>query len=324
MAPLICVVVPTYKRPQLLKQCLGALYAQDLRGEFFEIVVADDGPSAANRALVEDFDREFTNGPAIRYVPVTDAHGPAAARNSGWRNSRADFIAFTDDDCQPQREWLRHGLQALEHGADAAWGKLVMPVPARPTDYEKDASHLAHAEFVTANCFCRKTVLERIGGFDERFRLAWREDSDLFFNLLNIDANIVHAPDAVVVHPVRPAPWGVSLSQQRKTVFDALLYKKHPQYYRSRIRPSPPWNYYVIVVSLAAVPVFVLSGNPLGAGTAAVVWSGLTAAFLLHRLRGTARTFRHVAEMVFTSALIPPLALYWHWRGAFKFRVLYV
>jgi Predicted glycosyltransferases len=221
---------------------------------------------------------------------------PAAARNCGWRDATADFIAFTDDDCRPRPEWLRNGLLALEQGADAAWGKLVMPVPEKPTDYEKDASNLAHAEFVTANCFCRKSALEQVGGFDERFRLAWREDSDLFFNLLNLDAKIVHAPAAVVVHPIRPAPWGVSLSQQHKILFDALLYKKHPAYYRARIRSSPPWNYYVITFSLILAVILAATGNFPGAGLAIAVWLGFTLDFILHRLHGTSLDMRHVAK----------------------------
>src|SRR5438045_4205771 len=63
-------------------------------------------------------------------------------------------------------------------------------------------------------------------------------------------ARIVRAGDAVVVHPVRPAPWGISLRQQRKSLFDALLYKKHPRLYRLSIGSQPPWNYYAVVALL--------------------------------------------------------------------------
>src|SRR4051812_41746778 len=182
MALLVSVVVPTCGRRELLERCLAALEAQSLPREQYEIVV------------VEDVKRE----------------GPATARNRGWRKARAALIAFTDDDCVPDRHWLENGLRALQ-GSDAVCGRVVMPLPARPTDYERDAQGLERAEFVTANLLCRKEALERVGGFDERFRLAWREDSDLHFSLLQAGARIVRAADAVVVHPVRPAGWGVSL-----------------------------------------------------------------------------------------------------------------
>lgn len=63
------------------------------------------------------------------------------------------------------------------------------------------------------------------GGFDERFRMAWREDSDLHFRSLERSYKLGHAPMAKVIHPVRPARWGISVHEQRKSMFNALLYK---------------------------------------------------------------------------------------------------
>ena len=80
-----------------------------------------------------------------------------------------------------------------------------MPLPERPTDYEADASGLARAEFATANVFVKRAALALVNGFDERFTSAWREDSDLQFALLATGGRIVRAPDALVIHPVRPA-----------------------------------------------------------------------------------------------------------------------
>src|SRR5213078_1928552 len=161
--------------------------------------------------------------PRVVYAPVAGPHGPAAARNVGWRRARAPVVAFTDDDCVPDPGWLAAGVGVLERdaGVAAVTGRVVVPLPDKPTDYERDAAGLEGAEFVTANCFCRRDVLAALGGFDERFSAAWREDSDLHFGLLNVDGKVLKVPDAVIVHPVRPAPWGVSLGQQKKSLFDA-------------------------------------------------------------------------------------------------------
>jgi hypothetical protein len=67
-----------------------------------------------------------------------------------------------------------------------------------------------------------------VGGFDERFTAPWREDSDLVVTQLECNARLVRVPEAAVVHAVRPARWGVSVRQQSKSMFSALLYKKHP------------------------------------------------------------------------------------------------
>jgi cellulose synthase/poly-beta-1,6-N-acetylglucosamine synthase-like glycosyltransferase len=250
--------------------------------------------------------------------------GPAAARNDGWREARAPIVAFTDDDTEPAPDWLENGLAAFRGPVDAVSGRIVMPVPGTPSDYERDARGLERGEFVTANCFCRKEILEEIGGFDEHFRLAWREDSDLQFRLMQAGGRIVHEPRAVVVHPVRPAPWGVSLRQQRKVMFDALLYKKHRKLYRERIRATPRWDYYAIVSALAGASVAASLGAHALAFVLAVVWLGFTATFCVQRLHGTSHAPLHVLEVVVTSAAIPPLAVFWRLVGAVKFRVAFI
>src|SRR5206468_12841428 len=112
------------------------------------------------------------------------------------------------------------------------------------------------------------------------FRAAWREYSDLQFALMEAGlGRISRASGAVVIHPVRPAPWGVSLRQQRKTFWDALLYKKHPGLYRSRVRPRPPWDYYAAVASLAMAAGLLAVGHPRPAVVPAVVWAALTVRF---------------------------------------------
>lgn len=321
MALRASIVVPTYRRPHLLERCLAALAAQDMAPTSYEIIVADDGDEAATRQAVQQMVARLGPHPALRYVPVRGRHGPAAARNRGWRAARGDIVAFTDDDCLPATDWLRRGLRAFRPKTAAVWGQIVVPLPAQPTDYERDAARLQSAGFVTANCFCRRRVLRQIGGLDENFTAAWREDSDLYFTLLERGFEVTRASRAVVVHPIRPARWGASLWQQRKILFDALLYKKHPVLYRRRIQATPPWRYYATLAALLTAGGGALAGSRYVAVGAAAVWLGLTAQFCWRRLRHCTWHPRHVVEMVVTSALIPPLAVFWRLAGAFRFRV---
>ncbi|MBX6312689.1 MAG: glycosyltransferase [Isosphaeraceae bacterium] len=316
------VVIPTYQRPRLLDRCLAAIAAQDFDPAAHEVIVVDDAASAATRRQVEGSAPWFRAD--LRYLPVNGRHGPAAARNIGWRAARGEIIAFTDDDCIPEPGWLRTGLATFGPGVAAVAGRTIVPLPEEPTDYERNAARLEVAEFITANCFCRREALERVGGFDERFAVAWREDSDLYFSLLERGDRIVRAPGAVVLHPVRPAPWGISLRLQRNTVFDALLYKKHPALYRRRIRPVPPWNYYASVASFVASLAAAAAGQPRVAWIAAGAWAALTGQFCWRRLRWTSRDPRHIAEMVATSALIPLLSIFWRIYGSWRFRVLFL
>ena len=316
------IVVPTRGRPQLLNRCIASLVLQRFDPARFEIIIVDDGPDDDTREVVTGWAAHTAEqGPQITYIPSMGPHGPAAARNHGWRAARGAIVAFTDDDTIARADWLKNGVLAFEEGVDTVCGRIVMPLSHTPTDYELDAKNLETAEFVTANCFCRKKVLEDLGGFDERFRFAWREDSDLHFRLLEYHANIVHEPKAVMMHPIRPAGWGVSLSQVKKVQFDALLYKKHPKLYRHKIRAKPRWDFYLTVVSLLAC-LAALALNAVGAAViAGMSWLFMTGRFCVQRLRKTVKTPTHVAEMIVTSALIPPLAVFWRAVGALKFRV---
>jgi glycosyltransferase involved in cell wall biosynthesis len=319
--PRASIVVPTYRRPDLLDRCLAALVAQDLGPANYELVVADDAASEDTRRQVDKWGAH--DRPPVRYVPVRDRHGPAAARNAGWRAARSEVIAFTDDDTVPDPGWLRAGVQALE-SADAAWGRIRVPLPRPPTDYERSEAGLEGAEFATANAFCRRSVLVAVGGFDEQFTMAWREDADLFFTLLEKGYRVGPVPEAVVVHPVRPARWGVSLGQQRKHQFNALLYRKHPALYRQHIQPTPPWHYYGAVGALAVTLASATAGLHTLALIGAGLWLALTARFCARRLRGTSHAPAHMGEMALTSALVPLLSVYWRLRGALRFRVFFL
>jgi glycosyltransferase involved in cell wall biosynthesis len=338
----ISVVVPTFKRPDLLHQCLGALTMQDLDPSEYEIIVVDDAASEVTRRQVEQWNECMHRGKCedcpvhtIRYIAVTGSHGPAVARNVGWSTARGEIIAFTDDDCLPTPGWLRAGLSVFTGEVVGATGKLVMPLAHIPTDYERDAMRLEKSEFVTANCFYRRDMLERVGGFDERFTAAWREDSDLFFSLQEYVQRcrggdtgplsaFVYVPKAVVIHPLRPAPWGISIRQQRKSMFNALLYKKHAVAYREKIQAAPPWHYYCILGALLVACGSALGGIWLLALGAFTVWMFMTGRFCLKRLQGTSHAPVHIMEMIVTSIVIPLLSIFWRIVGAIRFRVFFL
>lgn len=314
---LISVVVPTFHRPDLLACCLEALLAQEFPPHAYEILVCDDAASPVTELQV----RALGNGsrPALRYLPVPAPHGPAAARNLGWLCARGEIVAFTDDDTMAARDWLGQGLRALRPEVAAVVGRVEMPLPAMPTDYERDQHGLTTAEFVTANCFLRKQTLEAVGGFDTRYRLAWREDSDLHFALLAHGYAVARAPLARVQHPLRAAPFCGGLRMQRKVMYDVLLYRKYPHLYRARIRRQPPWHYLGITLILAAAIVAAAAGQAAAALALGAVWLALTLAFFLRRLQGTSRRPRDVLDLALTSALIPPLSIGWRLVGLLRF-----
>ena len=180
----------------------------------------------------------------MHYLPVHGSHGPAAARNA-----RLACGARADHRLHRRRLHPRPGLAGggsaglcrRSRGRHRSCRRPAAALANRLRARRRRAREWSNSSRRTASSGASCAI--RAGGFDERFSAAWREDSDLHFRLLHQGGRIVWAPAALVVHPW-PARWGVSLKQQRKSQFNALLYKKHPRLYRQRIRPWPPWEYY--------------------------------------------------------------------------------
>ncbi|MCO6431520.1 MAG: glycosyltransferase [Deltaproteobacteria bacterium] len=315
----ISVVIPTYKRIALLQRCLRAV--QDQSYSASEIIIADDGCDSRVMLLVKSSEQRVP----LRYVPVPDSKGPAAARNAGVKVATGDLVAFTDDDCVPDGDWLKAAaMEFLKSGIEAAWGRVCVPFAGIPTDYQRNESQLCVAGFVTANCFCKRSVFWQVGGFDENYTAAWREDSDLYLSLLKSGVRMKFLSAAMVNHPIRRASWGISLLQQRKSMFNALLYKRHKQHYTSLIRPAWPWRYYAIVSLFMACAALTILGAATGAQICFMLWAAATLDFAQSRLRDTQYTIAHVAEVLLTSIAIPFLSLFWRAYGAFRFRVAFI
>ncbi len=319
---LISVVVATSDRPHLLSHCLSSLLWQRFDASRYEIIVVDDRPSSCTRDIVADWALHAKRiGTKVLYLPSCGPHGMAAARNRGWRAARGDVIAFTNDDTAARADWLRNGWETFEQDVQAAWGRVVIPCSTSPDDYEYRRKNQERIEFPGANCFCRKQALEELGGFDERFTLAWREDADLYFRLLARAGRVVHAPSAVMTHPMRPAVWGESLREQRRMQADALLYKKHPALYKQKIRFSHHWDCYLIVAALLSLLVALVQHQAVVAAAAAATWLFFTAWFGFQHFSPAARNASQISEMIVAAVLVPPMAVFWRLIGAVRFRV---
>ena len=319
----ISVVIPTFNRPKLLTKCLNALVAQSIPKSDFEVIVVSDGPDNETLlALMPWLKKKKLN----LFYDHTEKKGPAAARNLGWLKAKAKLVAFTDDDCLPDKNWLAAFLSQYgdQSGPVAYTGQTRVPLPENPTDFELNTANLQYAEFITANCASSKTALIGTGGFDERFKLAYREDSDLQFKLLSQDIPIIHIPEALVVHPVRDAPWGISIKEQKKGCYDALLFRKFPTLYKNKIPVRPLWDYYAInLLWILLLLSFAIHNKQMLILSLAGLIILLTE-LIIRRLKNSKKSINHILEMIWTSLLIPTLSVYWRIYGAIKFRVLFI
>jgi HAD superfamily hydrolase (TIGR01662 family) len=305
------IVVPTIGRDSL-RALLEALSAG--RGpEPAEIVVVDD-----RRDPHPPLDVRPSAGGRVRVVR-SGGRGPAAARNAGWRATAADWVAFLDDDVVPAPGWrarLAADLAGLPGDVAGSQGRVRVPPPAarRPTDWERGTAGLADAKWITADMAYRRTVLAEIGGFDERFHRAYREDADLALRVQDAGHRLVRGARRVT-HPVRPAGFWASVRAQAGNADDVLMRRMHGPGWRERAgeRRGRFRRHAACTVAGAAA----LAGLGLRrrarprAATAAptVIWAGLTAEFAIARIAPGPRTSAEIFRMVVTSVAIPPAAV---------------
>lgn len=308
------IVIPTIGRPSLWR-LLDALAAQ--RTPLTCVITCVDDRRSPSTALVTG---DLPSDLDVRIVRGRGA-GPAAARNTGWRSTTAPWVAFLDDDVVPGPGWssdLAADLAACAPNVAGTQGSIRVPLPAgrRPTDWERNVAGLESAAWATADMAYRRSALLRLGGFDERFPRAYREDADLALRALDAGFELARGARSLE-HPVLPAPWHMSVGKQAGNADDALMERLHgPAWRRRAAAPAGSFRRHAAVCAAGAVAV--AAAAPRGrrgprrtaVGVASAAWwlAG-TSSFAWRRIVAGPRTPREVAAMVLTSAAIPVTAV---------------
>jgi glycosyltransferase involved in cell wall biosynthesis len=104
-----------------LLACLEALAHLTTPREAWQVVVVNDGGQDPQLGVPPALRASY----ALRFVNAPH-RGPAAARNLAARQARGDFLAFTDDDCRPEPDWLDQFERAFRAGPwDALAGRAL-------------------------------------------------------------------------------------------------------------------------------------------------------------------------------------------------------
>jgi len=212
--PTFSVIVPTHNRLRCLTHCLESLQALDYPAGAWELIVVNDGGAEPFGLLPED----LVSALPLR-VHSIEHRGAASARNEGARLATGEILAFLDDDCRVEPDWLQQYAAGFAVGRwNALGGRSINPTPG---NLARDCWH-ALIEFlythlideagnallvVSNNAAYRRIAFEQLGGFDEAFR--WSEDWDLSVRALLRGFRQAYFPQARVQHHSAVAtPWG--------------------------------------------------------------------------------------------------------------------
>ncbi len=234
----ISVVIPTRGRPDLIGRSACAVLANDHPD--FDCVVVDQSDDDRTGEAVRSLAR---SDPRLRYVH-TQPPGLSRAYNLGARLTAGPILAFTDDDCVASPTWITAIARAFaaDPDADMLYGQVALPrelvgrageVPVLPIRRAErlDRRKGFRIYGMGANFALRRTLLERIGGFDEILGgggpLRSSQDFDLQYRAYRAGAVVLLRPEVSVDHyGLRTAAqWPATL--RAYGIGDAAFYLKH-------------------------------------------------------------------------------------------------
>ena len=223
--PYFTVVIPTYERHAKLDRLIAKLAAQWERD--FEVIVVDQSRKRWPNASID-------HGFPLRYVH-SEVKGAVTARNLGGFLARSEVIAYTDDDCEPQPDWLSNAKPWF-HSANVVGveGIIRSDHPDDPQWRPVTNAGCRGLGFMTANLMVRNAIFQELNGFDVAFdRPHFREDTDFGWRM-QVLGQVPFAADVEVFHPAQPRSVERESHAARAVFFekDALLIKKHPERYR--------------------------------------------------------------------------------------------
>jgi GT2 family glycosyltransferase len=188
----VCVVV--LDRLAAMTRCLDAIAAlTPPPGVTVDVVVVDNGSTDGTWQLLQGC-------PGLTVRQVSGSVG--VARNAALALATGDVVAWTDSDCEPEPDWLLHGLAPFADPAVAVVQGRTRPAhdEGGPWSVTQDISARTGL-FEACNVLYRRRVLQEVGGFGEGIGF-FGEDTVAGWRVLRSGARDVFAPDAVVAHDV--------------------------------------------------------------------------------------------------------------------------
>jgi len=191
----VSVVIPAYNASKTIDLCLRSILNQDFSD--YEVIVVDDGSTDDTREKIKKY--------PVRLISKLH-EGTPAARNTGFKASKADILVFVDSDCVAKKDLIAKLIGPLKDpkiGVTQAWwevankGKLVPALIFKT--YEYFVRNLEYPDFLWSYCFAiRRELLQKLGMFD----VVWIriEDVDFSYKVIKEDYKIYLMKEVRIGH----------------------------------------------------------------------------------------------------------------------------
>ena len=231
MNSFVSVIIPTYKRPIFLKETIESVLSQTYKN--IEIIIVDDNdPSDKDRKETEKLIKQYKDNNIV-YIKHEKNMGAPAARNTGLKSAKGEFVAFLDDDDLWLPQKIEKQIKKFSSftddygivycGYDYIINNKVIPKRNRYNiegDFKRES--LQYCPFGSPTPLIRKKYLNMIGGFDERFSSL--EDWDLWIRLAQV-CKCSFIPEVLALYRVHGSQISTDINKTIKG--REMILKKH-------------------------------------------------------------------------------------------------
>jgi GT2 family glycosyltransferase len=251
LRPRVSVVVVTYCSSNELPDCIESVLSQPVPTE---VVLVDNASPDETGQMVADYAVRFEN---VRAILNQKNLGLAAGNNAALGSCRGDYVLVLNPDTVLHQDALSKLVNFLDLNQDVGvvgpknlyadrrphssfhkrWGLLhvllwrVLPFRFTRSCYDRFSSYKFQCPlFVSGACLLiRRSVFERIGGYDPEYFLTVEDACDLCVRARETGSSIVFLPDAEVIHlggrSAAHAPYVVVWQGYRGTLYHFLKHK---------------------------------------------------------------------------------------------------
>lgn len=225
----LSVIVPTYHRNQELSYCLDRLSPeyQDVPSSLFEVIVTDDGVRESAEEMVKEHYSwaKWVKGPQ---------KGPASNRNAGAEHAVGQWLLFTDDDCLPQKNWIRTYYEAIRENPTIRVLEGKSTADRKRRALSECAPINEQGGFMpSCNLAVEQRLFNELRGFDEDYPFSF-EDMDFHYRVKEAGHQVVFLEDALVLHPWRNTTGKASIEFYKNQQQGIITFiKKHPEIIKS-------------------------------------------------------------------------------------------
>jgi glycosyltransferase involved in cell wall biosynthesis len=187
----VSVIVITYNQAPCIQQCVSGILNQSFKD--FELIIVDDCSLDGTAQVIAQIQDE-----RIRYIKQERNCGVAESRNTGVNQAKGKYVFFTDADCVPSKYWIEEGLKVLKEIKCAGAEGRTLYATAKTTVLDRIVEKTTGGDYSTCNIAYPKEILDKVGGFDLKFKLAF-EDKDIAYRIKKY-GEIVFSEDMLVIH----------------------------------------------------------------------------------------------------------------------------